>query len=96
MEVMPLWKVLVLIIVIALLGWGVYNLVQEKNLLGKEAAELSEVLKSLEEENRTLTSRIEYFQNPENLLKELKSQFNYREEGEGLIIIVPNVTSTSQ
>ena len=96
MEMMSLWKILVVLIVVALLGWGVYNLVQEKNSLGREAGELSEVLKSLEEENRTLTSKIEYFQNPENLLKEVKSQFNYREEGEGLIIIVPNVTNTSQ
>lgn len=66
----------------------------EKRALRKEVAELRSELKNLESENRELISKIEYFKKPENLLKEIKSQFNYREEGEGLIIIVPNATAT--
>ncbi len=66
----------------------------ERRSLSREVNELKSEFQALQEENQELTARIEYFKNPENLLKEIKSQFNYREQGEGLIIIVPNATAT--
>jgi len=36
-----------------------------------------------------LLGDIEYFSNPKNLAKELKSKFNYKNPGEKLIIVVP-------
>ncbi len=91
---MKFWKFSVFVIVAILLGWGIYNLVVEKKNLEKEVDELNISLKTLKDENQSLVSIIEYFKNPENLLKELKSQFNYKETGEKLIIVVPGATST--
>jgi len=89
----------ILIVIVALLGWGMYVLIQERNELGSEVEKLSASANFLREENESLEEKIEYYKNSENLLKELKSQFNYREEGEKLIIIVPETqksTSTEE
>lgn len=42
-----------------------------------------------------LQSEYEYFSNPENLNKELRSRFNYTLPGEKLLILVPKASSTS-
>lgn len=88
------WKAGILVAVIGLLGWGVSDIVLRGRELQQEESKLSERLESIEEENALLAAEIEYYRNPENLIKELKSQFNYREGGEKLIIIVPESTST--
>ena len=88
------WKIAVLILVAGLLGWGVSNLFFKERALRQEGTELSRRLETVEQENASLAESIEYYQNPENLMKELKSQFNYREGGEKLMIIVPAGTST--
>ena len=72
----------------------VYNLFYLKSDLQKEVRQLRGEAEILEEENRGLLRNIEYFKNKDNLLKELKSQFNYREAGESIIIIVPEASST--
>lgn len=51
---------------------------------------LNEKLAIMEEENKELLSDIEYYGHPENLLKELKKHFNYKETGEEIIIIIPD------
>lgn len=79
---------MIILAVIVLLGGGAYDLLEDSASLRKEAESLEVSLNKLQEENKDLISRMEYFQHPENLLKELKSQFNYREVGEELIIIV--------
>lgn len=89
-------KSLILILLFVFLAWGVYDLVVEKGSLQGEVNNLSQKVKSLENENKSLAESINYFKNPENLLKELKSQFNYHEVGEKLIIIVPGATSSVQ
>ena len=87
-------KLLLLIGVILLLGWGIYDLLSERRVLQNDLKNLKEELTNLATENQKLMARIEYFKRPENILKELKSQFNYREADEGLIIIVSNATTT--
>jgi len=91
---MNFWKFLIILVTFVVLSWGVYNLIVEKKSLEAEISNLSSTVSSLKEENRSLEENIEYFKKPENLIKELKSQFNYKEAGEGLIIIVPNATSS--
>ena len=94
---MSWWQWLIILAVVGLLGVGAYDLLEDSASLRKEAEALEVSLNKLQEENKDLISRMEYFQHPENLLKELKSQFNYREIGEGLIIIVSdNSTSTNE
>lgn len=46
-------------------------------------------------ESADLKSEYEYFSNPENLNKELRSRFNYTLPGEKLLILVPKASSVS-
>jgi cell division protein FtsB len=88
-------KIIVLAVLIVL-GFGLFRLFREKEALTGEVKKMRAQFESLTEENKDLAAKIEYFKNPANLLKEIKSQFNYREEGEKLIIIVPGATSSNQ
>ncbi|MEK7464198.1 MAG: hypothetical protein AAB617_00250 [Patescibacteria group bacterium] len=91
---MSLPKIIGLGLVLSVLGWGLFNLIRDKNMLNAQLNDASKVLSDLETENKNLSAKIEYFKIPENLVKELKSQFNYHESGEKLIIVVPSATST--
>jgi len=79
----------VVLIIVIFLGIGAYNLIQTNKALEKKAAALAEEARKIGEENKKLASQLEYLKNPYNLLKEVKANFNYREAGEELIIIVP-------
>ncbi len=76
-----------LIVVIPILS--LYGIKEEKKQFGFKLAELTATVEILREQNNFLEKEVEYFSYPENLIKELKSKFNYREEGEKIIIIVP-------
>lgn len=89
------FKTGLLSIIVALLAWGFYNLVHDKGELAQETQELQNEVDLLQEENSKLLADIEYYSHPENLLKELKSQFNYKESGEKLIILVPQENTSS-
>jgi len=85
----------VLIIFIIALAGQIY--VSGKKI-GDAKAGYNEAQKNLNEakkENESLTADIEYFLNPLNLEKELKSRFNYKAAGEKMIIIVPGNQTTS-
>jgi cell division protein FtsB len=84
------WKTIIFVMIIILLGTGIYKLWLQNKELEDQVGEFDAILHEIQNENRQLEARISYFQNPENLLKEIKSQFNYREQGEEMIIIVPS------
>ncbi len=88
---------MILVGIAGFLTLGFFNLSAKKDELDKEIQKLIVDLNDLKKENAFLSSSLEYFKEPKNLLKELKSQFNYIESGEKLIIVVPrsvNTTST--
>ncbi len=64
---------------------------KEKTFAGlkKDLDDLNGRMGALAKENTDLKSQIEYFSIPENLEKELKSRFNYKEAGEKMMIVVP-------
>lgn len=45
-------------------------------------------------ESSALQSNYEYYQNPANLEKELRARFNFKKQGENMIIIVPQASSS--
>lgn len=49
----------------------------------------SKKLDSLKTDNVILRADLEYFKNPENFEKELRSRLNYKKPGEKMIIVVP-------
>lgn len=88
-------KWLIIALLIFVMTGGLYGLWQKKTELRLEAEALSANLAALQKERETLTAKLEYFSHPENLVKELKSKFNYREEGEKLIILISSSTASS-
>lgn len=93
---MKVLKVIVIVMVIVLFLWGLVNIIREKIALETKHKTLQAELNSLVKENQNFSSKIEYLQHPDNLVKELKSEFNFRHPDEKLIIIVPSTTSASR
>lgn len=91
---MALWRYVVFLAVIALLGWGMVGVMSQKSKLASDADALRAELSTLENENRLLESDITYYASEENLVKALKEQFNYRAPDEKLLILVKPSTST--
>lgn len=70
-----------------------YHLYSNKYILvdlNEKFISLTSDFDKLNEENKTLESDIEYYSNPRNLEKELRSRFNYRAPNEKMIIVVPS------
>lgn len=82
-------KILIIVALIGFLGWGAYNLETQNRHLETKLNNLKANLEILEKENQSLKENIDYFSHLDNLVKELKSQFNYRQPDEKLIIIIP-------
>lgn len=82
-------QVFIILVVLVFLGLNILSLKKDKMEIEGDLSVLSATLNNLREENEKLKKDIDYFKETENLIKELKSQFNYREEGERLIIIAP-------
>ena len=78
-----------LIFVLLVIFYQLYQLFSYHRVLQFSASALDKRLKAFKEENLQLQADLEYFQEPENLVKELRSRFNYKKPGEKLIIIVP-------
>lgn len=89
-------KILIFIGLLGFLGWGVLNLERQNRHLEVKFNKLKTDAEALEKENQTLKGNIEYFSHFENLLKELKSLFNYRQSDEKLMIIIPNKKNENQ
>ena len=80
---------------VAILAWAGYSLVRQKNEVNKEILNLSEAAKKIGNENASLQNSIKYLELPENLVKESKARFNYKNNGEQMIIVVPEATDTT-
>jgi cell division protein FtsB len=92
---MRAWQVAIVVVLAGLLGWGLVGFTRESRIVKDEQRALEEKVYALREENKELAARLEYLKDPRNLVKELKSQFNYRAEGEKLVIIVPDVATST-
>jgi cbb3-type cytochrome oxidase subunit 3 len=92
---MRLFKIILLIIFITILTYAFYNFKKNNSNLEKKYYLHLEEAEKIKKENQELKNKIEYLKIKENLLKELKKQYNYKESEENLIIIIPkNATNT--
>ncbi len=85
----------IILVLVALLGVTGYTLLEQRNGAVAEIGELSAAVKKLSDENDGLKRDIEYYKNPANLLKVSKARFNYKADGEQMIIVVPETASTT-
>jgi len=86
---------ILLIMVIFFLGWQFLNLYIKNISLERSSDKLNTEISSIKTENKDLTSDVNYFSNPENQVKEIKSQTNYKDPGEKVIIIIPPAASST-
>ena len=77
------------ILIFGATSWQVYKLEIKKNILQAAFLKTEKEVTALSVENSLLENKIAYFQNPKNLEKEARSQFNYARPGEKLIIVIP-------
>jgi len=89
-------KILIFIGLLGFLGWGVLNLEKQNRHLEVKLNKLKTNSEAMGKENQTLKENIKYFSHFENLVKELKSLFNYRQPEEKLMIIIPNKKNENQ
>lgn len=88
-------RLVIIIVLIALLTWTGYSLIRQKWEIEKESAIVSEAVNKLNTENKSIQADVNYFGHPENLVKEAQSRFNYKKDGEKLMIVVPEAASTT-
>ena len=81
---------ILLTIMVIILSWQFLISYKQHSLLKEASDKLSLETTSLETENQEIESDIEYFSNPDNLEKELKSKTSYKKPGEKTIIIIPS------
>ena len=84
-----------LAIVLVFLGARVFLFWQEELQLGQTLSDTEARLQKAEADEANLSAEVQYLEDPANLEKELRSQFNYKKPGETMIIIVPQQTSTA-
>lgn len=80
---------IILIVVAVALFWQLFRLILNYRELSGLSESLSLKLSALKIDSNNLKADLEYFSDPANLEKELRSRFNYKNPGEKLIIIVP-------
>ncbi len=79
----------VLILAIGFAGYQLYRVAKNyRNLLVESYAIKSEA-EVLKKENINLQARVDSLADPENLIQEIKRQFNFRRPGERTIIVAP-------
>mgnify|MGYP001588329828 CR=1 FL=1 len=78
-----------LIIIIIVLAFQIFKIRNERLNIKGQLKNIRAQKESLENENRKLKADISYFSFLENLEKEAKTQFNFIQPGEKLIIVVP-------
>lgn len=82
--------IVIILIIASVAAWTqIYFILKERGQLKVKFDAFSAKANSLIEDNRKVKSEIEYFSIPENLKKELKSKYNYKQPDEKMIIVVP-------
>lgn len=89
---MKVWKTIVIVALIGVIGFGVYSLWIENQKMNEEIDKITETYEELKNENRNIKEKINYFENTENLKEEARKNFNYKEPDEEMMIIVPGTS----
>ena len=85
-----------MLLVFSALFWQLFQLYRQNKNFEDNLSKISQKAQVLTKENANLMADAEYFSNPENLAKEIRSRFNYKKPGEKLIIgVSPREATTS-
>lgn len=86
---MRLAIIIVLFIFISLILYQNIRFFYEWRDVETQHASLQNQLEIIKKENTNIAEDLNYFQNPENLEKEVRAQLNYKKPREKVIIVVP-------
>ncbi len=93
---MKVFLAIALSIVLILLGMRIFSFIAEQRALSAALSDTQARLRKAQADEANLAAQLQYLQNPANLQKELRAQFNYKKPGETMMIIVPaQQTSTA-
>ncbi|EKD24090.1 MAG: hypothetical protein ACD_81C00112G0002 [uncultured bacterium] len=76
----------IIIIVVSIQAFGLFR---KGNDMGNQLQASKEKVEMLNKENESLQEQLDYFSREENLEKELRAKFNYKNPGEKVMIITP-------
>lgn len=82
-------KIIFIVVLLFFWGYGLYKMEKQNRSLQSSLNDLQTESENLASENKKLQDNIRYFSLPENLLKEARALFNYRQPGEKMLIIIP-------
>ena len=86
---MRIYHWLLIIAAVVFLGIGVSGFWGKNAGLREEKEKLKAELDSLLSEKTKIEEEIQYLSFPENLLKQIKARFNYKERYENMFIVIP-------
>ncbi|MDE2019439.1 MAG: septum formation initiator family protein [Patescibacteria group bacterium] len=92
---MKILLAVILAVVFILLGTRVVSLYFQERQLNQTLSDAEAKLQKAQADEANLSAELQYLQNPSNLEKELRAQFNYKKPGETMVVIVPQRTSTA-
>ncbi|MBI4087530.1 MAG: hypothetical protein HY434_01740 [Candidatus Liptonbacteria bacterium] len=92
---MRLAAIIILSGLILFLSTQIYSFLGRERDAAKTFSEYQAKLRKATFDKKKLEEELRYYSNQENLEKELKGRFNYKEPDEKLIIIVPKNQSTT-
>ncbi len=92
---MKILLAIVLAIVFILLGARLFSLYAQEHQLTQTLSDTEARLQKAQTDEANLSAELQYLQDPANLEKELRAQFNYKKPGETMIVIVPQATTTA-
>jgi len=84
---MRIFKFIVILAIIVFATKELIDLYSQVDKFKKEVNSLSKQLNDLQAENKKMEEKIKYLSDIDNLIKEIKSNFNYIKPGEKLIIL---------
>ena len=88
--------VLVLVGILLVTVWTqVFSFISQTHRAEKTLGELREKLEQAKADREKFAAEVDYYAHSENLKKELKGRFNYKEPGEHMIILVNKERPTS-
>jgi cell division protein FtsB len=91
---MKLAIVIILGVLLAFFAWQIYTLAARGNAIGADYGQLKAELDTAKKDNQGLSNDLHYYEDPANLEKEVRARFNYRKQGEKMIVIVPSASSS--
>jgi cell division protein FtsB len=95
MNGMKIAAIVVLSLLLIFLGVQIVSFIKQENELNSNLSDIQTRLIKAQTDEASLQEENNYLQNPENLEKELRANFNYKKPGETMVIIVPGASSTT-